>query len=398
MIWKNLIATMLLSLCSLFANATPAEPLSTAEHNKLVPSRICIDVATKNANAQIITKQQLDASIALCVADAKVVLGRDISATDIIQKVKTGEERTAAEKFGGLLDGINWVRAGFGLLIVVFAGIVIGVTLPLWMSLPKEMYALAMFGGALSLAWFGLTRATDNAVWGLMSALAWIGAQIYVAHAWKLKGNPSTFFLIATVYSAIIAFLFHSSLIGYVPIITLMCAAGFAAQAFGWGFALGFSDDKSVSIGTIAAFLILGLYVFGRITGYDDPYIQIFAPAAYLVGSFVGFLGLLILASRPYSWGGSSTLTGKYLFSNFVLMPVFGIGAVFVGYTYGIPELQKVGGTFFALWAVEKYVEWTFRGITSVSVFGLVGSVGGFYLLGVLRDHAEKVGPYLFFV
>lgn len=394
MVWKHLVAFVLL-LVSFTVSALPAKPLSIAEHNKLVPSRICLDNATNYHKSGIISFDQMNAATAKCVADAKAVLGRDISVLDLTQQVKTSEERTTAEKFGGFFDGIDWVRTLFAIGIVIFGCIFVGMTLPLWMSLPPAAYAFALFGISIALSWYGLSKSSDNAIWGLMSALVWIGAQVYTTQVvLKLKGNPSGFFLIATAVTGLIAFLFQSSLVGYVPVICLLCAAGFAAEAFGLGFAIGFSDDKSVSIGTTVAFILLGTYVLIRISGHDDPYIQPFAPASYLVGSFVGFLGLLILSSKWYA----GPFTGGYLFSNVILMPLFGFGAVMIGSMYGIPELQKVGGTFFALWLIEKYVEWTFKGLVSVSVFGLLGSIGGFYLFTALREHAEKLGPYLFFV
>ena len=84
-----------------------------------------------------------------------------------------------------------------------------------------------------------------------------------------------------------------------------------------------------------------------KTTGVTNLGIKVFEEGALFLGSFVGYLGLLISSSSK--WYGRNN-PGRYLFAQIVTFIAGGL-AIFIGATFGIGELLKIGGTFFVLWA-----------------------------------------------
>ncbi len=77
----------------------------------------------------------------------------------------------------------------------------------------------------------------------------------------------------------------------------------------------------------------------------------IFAPGVQWLAGLTWFGGCMALASHRY----------KQPYERFVaaqaLAVVSGAAAIGVGYVYGVPSLQEIGGTFLAAWALERFIE-----------------------------------------
>src|SRR3989338_5903950 len=371
------------------ASAIPSKPLSIEEHNKLVPSRICLDNAAHLLKKGVLPSQvEYDKAVAECMASAKEALGRDITFNELVANVQPTYELHGLQKAAGWLSGFSFLQIMAGIGIAVFGSIFAFYAFPVFVAIPKSMYEALLYATSVGLTWYGLTLPTGY-IFGFMGTLFFIGALAFSSHVHRWKGSPTGFSAMVLVYAAVAAFLYQSTLIGFVAITALMCAVGFIADSWGLCYVIGFRDEKVVPQATAVAFLVLGFYVALRIFNVDDPYIKVFAPGAYWMGSFVGYLGLLIMASKWYGHG----MDGRYFAMNFFIMPVAGVAAILLGSIYGVPELQKIGGTFFGLWCIEKYVEVTFHGLLSGSFFGLMGSIGVFYITSWAIANADKVGP-----
>lgn len=388
----------LLVLLALFAPfsvfATPAKPLSIEEHNKLVPSRICLDNAAHLLKKGVLPSQAAhDKAVAECLAGAKEALGRDIAFNELVSGVGTSYELHGLQKAAGWLAGFSLLQALAAVGIAVFGSVFAFYAFPVFVAIPKSFYEAGLYATSLGLTGYGLTL-SDGYIWGFMGTLFFGGALAFSSKIRGWQGSPTRYSAMVFVYAAIAAVLYQSTLIGFIAVTALMSMAGFVADAWGLGYVIGFKNEKVVPQATAVAFLVLGFYMALRIFNVDDPSVKVFAPGAYWMGTFVGYLGILIMASKWYGDG----VDGRYMAMNVLIMPLAGVAAILLGSIYGVPEVQKIGGTFFGLWMIEKYVEVTFRGLLSGSFFGLLGSIALFYATSWAIANAEKVGPYLLFI
>jgi hypothetical protein len=113
----------------------------------------------------------------------------------------------------------------------------------------------------------------------------------------------------------------------------------------------------------------LVVYVVAVALGGPTGPFAYFRYGALFMGTFVYYLGLLILASRYYN-----ARRGNYALMQAVTI-VSGIAAFYLGATLDIGPLLGIGGTFFVLYLLEKYTELPWHNI------GWAWSLLGFALL-----------------
>jgi len=82
------------------------------------------------------------------------------------------------------------------------------------------------------------------------------------------------------IVSATTAFLYTSSLIGFVAVIALLASLGFSAAMYPGCYVIGFEDEDAVGKATTAAFIILTIFVVSRIFGTELPQLEIFETGA----------------------------------------------------------------------------------------------------------------------
>lgn len=262
-------------------------------------------------------------------------------------------------------------------------------------AIPPEFYEglLILSGIGLSaFAFLSLEGGNASAI-GLVGALLYGGGALWVwaRHDKNKKLSVSGISLILAAAWGAHALLFQSSLVGTFSIAALMSVLGFSAYMVPGLIMIGFEDEDTVPRATLASFLILGTFVGFQILGESPPFISVFRPGALYVCGFVGYLGVLITGSRWY-----------YSNANYLLRQipavVLGIAAIFLGSIFNVPELQKMGGTFFVLYLMEKPFEIPAENKTAYALIALAVCTVIYFSGMWVKANVDIVSPYLFFV
>jgi hypothetical protein len=342
-----------------------------------------------------ITATQAGIAQARLLGEAQATAGRNISIDELLTlevpapTAAEVQQLTALQKVAGLITAVNilWIVGG----VLVFAAIVL---LFGWFlrKISAVFWEVILYGVSGALLSWSHTLAT-----GIAENIAFTGA-LFLAGAlgfsWfrhKLGGKEHGEVSYCAVTAAILgalAVVLGNSAIGFVAVMAAMGALGFSVAVIPFGYAVGFKDEDAVARGTGAALVILIGFVALRALGHHIPAIAVFTEGAYWMGAFVGYLGLLILASKWYARRGNYAAMQ-------VVMIVAGIAAIVVGSVLQIGELQKIGGTFFALWGIEKLTEIPVASKEGVGVLCL-------FLAGVLtavawtvKANAATFAPYI---
>jgi len=215
----------------------------------------------------------------------------------------------------------------------------------------------------------------------------------------RLKSNPFKFSMILTLVWGAAALVYQSTPVGFITMMALFSALGFSFFTSPLCYSIGFREGKdkgTLGQATVSALILLGGFVALRIMPHLPgitapwlPYVQVFELGALWTGAFVGYLGLLIGASKYYD-------QSEYGLMQLVNV-VFGVGALFFGTYFQIPELSGIGGTFFCFFLLEKMSEipvqtrlgWAYL---TLIICGIVGTAFWWS-----RNHMDLVGPYLLF-
>lgn len=259
----------------------------------------------------------------------------------------------------------------------------------IFVLIPLSLYEVLFYLVSGGLVWWGRGLSPEVAPFvGLTGCLLLLGALIFtftmrgiIPTGWVVCG------LLAVAWGAT-AIWYGSALIGFLAVGALMGALGFTMMMFGLGYAIGFKNEDELGRATSTSFVMLGLFVAGRIIGATDPVYKIFEPGALFLGSFVGYLGLLIASSRWYE--------KRYNYGVFQVVTVAaGVAALFAGSVWQIGELQKIGGTFFVLYILEKIFEIPVRSRINYAYLGVVtaGLLYGFSMY--VKANPDIVRPYL---
>jgi hypothetical protein len=187
--------------------------------------------------------------------------------------------------------------------------------------------------------------------------------------------------LVCTIVWSLATLYYQSYLLGFMSVMALEALLGFSVMVMPGCVAMGFEKEDNVPRATVASFAILLVYVLTYITGGLEPHMvdgkEVYSPLIYFktgaifMGSFVYYLGLLILASQFYN-----AKKGNYILLQIITI-VSGVAAFFFGATFGINALLGVGGTFFVLYLLGKYAELPWKDIGWG--WGLLGLAGLLY-------------------
>ena len=203
-------------------------------------------------------------------------------------------------------------------------------------------------------------------------------------------GNPETWWGLSTaiVGSAAIpvAYLHHSTLIGYVAVAALLQCLGVSGCSSGLCVFIGF-DSESQVLRTAGASLWLTLFNASlRALNIKNEWLHPLQPAVGVIGTTVYFLALLIFTFERYWY--------RNRFSNFVreLIYVSNIAAYyFVGEFLGMPGTVNVARVYGALWAFTKFCEHTPKNSSALIVSTFVG-FGILYAMSLqLSRHPEYI-------
>ncbi len=381
-----------LSVIPIFAQQ---QQFSDEVARELVPLRNSVQALKDTASAGIIGNEQAQAGIARYMRLASRVANRTVTQEELVNvKADQPVQLSAAQKFVGWLDFVKimWIAAilvGVVSIMVLFGEFVI-VIAKIFILIPATFYEVILY-----MASFGLIFAGDQFRPDVASYVALTGCVLFAGAVGfscrRFRGdNPTLPFAIVTFVWGGTAVLYSSSMIGFFAVIALMGTLGFSAAMYPGVVCLGFKDEDAVGKATVAAFSVLVFFAGARIFGKYLPTLGIFEQGALFMGSFVGYLGLLIASSRWYR------RRYPYVFFQMITISA-GILALFIGSVYQIPELSRIGGTFFALYLLEKFIEIPVESRVGYAFLGLTGSSAVYWFCITVMSNPERFRQYLLF-
>jgi hypothetical protein len=386
------------------AEPTPAGTLSAEAVQTLTAARYGLQTVDDLLRDGIITANQAEQARSNLLQKASQAAGRGITPAELALLAGTAAEPTAPvkltalQRFAGLITFTNilWVLAiilGVVCFCILF-GHWLKQLIKLFLDVPPQVYEVL-----LGLAGLGLVVA---AIWlrpGVKEYVAFTGCLLFGGslaiargiHSEQLKDQESLLSLILAAVAGGSAVLHLSSLNGFLAVAALLSALGFSILVTPLCYCIGFSEKKgALARATSAAFVMLTVFVLLRVLAVNVPRLMVFETGALFLGAFVGYLGLLIASSKWYE-----DRTNYVLFQ--VITVAAGIAALAAGSIWQIPELQRIGGTFFILYVIEKFMEIPAKSVIAWAWKGLMlaGVIYGICLL--IKTYPEALRPFLLF-
>ena len=378
---------------------TDAGTSSVKDKHSLAVAGVGIAALEEIAKKGIITPGQSSEGSNHLLKQVSETVGRSVSANEALSaRDALGTAPGETKKGGGVtFVDILWVIGiivGVVCLLILF-GRAVGMLVAFFVSIPAVVYEVLLFLGAAVL--FTVPYLThlsqDMAPFiGFTGCLVLAGGLFFTFTAHEIKISGVRFSLPLFVAWSIAAVVFQSSLIGFFAMAALMSTLGFSALMVPGCVMIGFEDDAAVARTTSAAFAVLIAFVAIHALGPNIPHIGVFKIGALYFGSFVGYLGLLIVSSKWYAKN-----SGHYILLQVVTI-VAGFAALLFGTWLKLPELQKIGGTFFALYALEKTFEIPKKSLVGYAAVGFVIASAIFVFCWYVKAHPDTFRPYLFLV
>jgi hypothetical protein len=346
----------------------------------------------------IITSLQAETGINKYLSQARVLTGNpDYSFNDLLntQSAAGGPELTYLQKAAGFVSLINilWVMAiCVGVFCLIYLAIHwINQIIAFFRILPLAFYEVLFYAVSIGLtAWGIILPEAYGAYVTLTGCVLFAGSIIFTTKVHDKKFDTSAFFLVLAAFYSPLAIILKSQMIGFISVIAVMGFLGFSAMVIPCGYAIGFRDDDALERSTVAGFMMVLFFVTARMGMPYIPQLAYFERGALFLGTFVGYLGLLIASSRWYS-GRSS-----YALFQFVTI-VAGISALVVGSIWNIGELTKIGGTFFVLYLIEKPFEIPLKKGSHYAMVGLFVSAVVYFGCAYASSHPQLVNAYLLY-
>jgi hypothetical protein len=157
--------------------------------------------------------------------------------------------------------------------------------------------------------------------------------------------------LLLFVVWTINALAYQSSILGFIAVMALQAALGFSAIVTPLCYFIGFRNKEAIPRTMAASLLLLIIYAGVYILGLRGSYFDVFAPGVYVMGTLAYFVGVLIVSSRFY------VETRRRWLQMQALAIISGVVALFVGSVWQLEAIQGIGGTFFFLYLIERYLE-----------------------------------------
>ncbi len=266
------------------------------------------------------------------------------------------------EQVRGVLTFANiiWVVASFLIVLAVvwLGGIYLVALLAL---IPIEGYEILAYGVC-----GGLIVASPSEFWALPGAIAINGvwAWSHGLHPKTLEGfyrtlktNPITFGSgVLTLLWGGMAIAYQSSVFGFLAILALEAFFGFVVTVTPGIYSFGFRSRRVIPYATFASLALILVYTAHLQGWITIPQFSIFQRGVFYIGTFVYSLGMLIWSSKWYHherpWMYPVLQIGAI---------ASGVAALYFGTMLNIGTFQGIGGTFFFLYALEKYFELPWR-------------------------------------
>lgn len=390
-------------LAALFASAAlPTFAEEASPQPDLTPMKHAVAALDECAAKGIITEAQAQQGTSLYLARAKEAAGREVTIIDLAKFAassapQTEAKLTALQKFAGFVTFTNvmWCFAiilGVACFAYLARDLIVSLmtVFVLLASLPLIVYEVICYLGSSGVVLYATRFGPETAPYVALTGCLLFAAALGLT--FRERGFPkieAASFLLAIAWGAA-AVKFESQLIGFFAVIALMSGLGFSAASTPLCYAIGFRDRDAVGRATSASLMILGAYVAAHIYGQSNPIAKIFEPGALFMGSFVGYIGVLISSSRFYCRASDSSYALRQFFA-----VALGVAALYFGSVWQISELQKIGGTFFALYIIEKFTDVPAESARGYAVTGLVLSGAIYWFCLVFKQNPDFWRTYL---
>ncbi len=366
----NLIILLWVLIPSITFAQTGLENLSEAQIQALITIKYNLATLDDLQERGVLSADMAEAERQHYLAKAQTVIGEPLELDQLLALLDRFDSRQLDETQGmlqrisGFFTFINIIWTISSILLVIAVGWLIRLYIvPILKQIPAVVYealiymaCLAFIGGG---QWFA--RGIDQFI-VLPGCLGLVGALIFTnkLHNESLQKfykrnrlEPFTLhsFILFLIWAGV-AIIYQSVLIAFMAVIALEAFLGFSVLVTPLCYYIGFRKKSIIPRAMAASFLLLLFYIVVRITRIELPYFDIFSVGVLFMGSFVYFIGLLIVSSKWYKHKDAQHYIVMQL-----LTIVSGIQALFFGSVWQISQLQGIGGTFFFLYLLEKYFE-----------------------------------------
>lgn len=340
------------------------------------------------------------------LAKAKELSGGKVDSYESLVELTGGDHRAASatSKLTGYFTFVNIILVTSVILVVGALTALFGAYfMELILMLPASIWHVLLWGLCGFLTFSSIRFAGDMylamALPGCLGMIGccslghylYFGGRAY--HNGEI-GEPHTFdsvrffaFVLAVAW-AVSAIYLGSHVIGFMAVMAAMTALGFVMGVFPGIVVIGFQRDNVIVRSTLSAGVMLALHVALIATGNTMQSLEVFREGMAFMGSFVCYLGLLILSSRYMCFDTSYRTNWRMYLIMQVITIAAGLAALYFGTVLSIPLLLGVGGTLFYLYLIEKYYEIPWSGIGWVwSTLGLGGILYAFAIFA--QSHPE---------
>ena len=364
--------------------AAPSQEFDMAKLNRLVELRQSVDAVQQlEHQGYDVNKDKVLSGI---YTEASQITGKPMD-YDALKNI-TGQARSPMEKFTGFFTFVNILYVTGAILGVCAVCWLFGIyILALLLWIPVVGWEFLFYAASIGLVASGMKMSPDWCLLtvlpgclGFMGCFAFTELNHFEPEFRKSLTMNSIQAWGLTAIWGLVALLFNSHIIGFLTIMAFMSALHFVAGVIPGIVYVGWDKEDHVPRATFGAGLMLFFYIILNITGNTNIRMNVFFEGMNFMGSFVYFLGILIMSSRWYGYGSWNR---KHFDAKYWVMQALCIAscvaAIWLGTVFGMTALLGVGGTLFYLYIIEKYYEIPWKGSGwAWSLLGLAGMLYGF--------------------
>ncbi|NEN90098.1 MAG: hypothetical protein F6K48_14735 [Okeania sp. SIO3H1] len=350
--------------------------LSQEKVKELISIRYSITTINDLAKRDVLSETQATTETKYYLEKSQLIVGEKLTLEQIIQLtnnyiVTLESQRNIIQKIAGFVTFTNIILTAAAILLVfALTSLATLYLIPILKLIPSWGYEiiiyLACFGaivGGKFVNGIGEFIAFPGCL-GLIGAIS-LSHYVHRNFFQKLVDGKKSYrdniynfiyldSLILFIIWAIAGIFYQSSLLGFIAIIALETSLGFSIIVTPLRYMIGFTERDVIPRAMSASLILLTIYVSAEIVNFEFPYIEVFSTGVLFIGSFVYFIGTLIVSSKWYQFGKFNI--NNYLWLQFLAI-ISGVAALYIGSVWQVLLLQRIGGTFFFLYLIEKYFE-----------------------------------------
>ena len=314
-------------------------------------------------NSEIVNREKR-----LYIAHASKLAGR----TELLSEEEflTWKQRQVIVSFANIIAILAGVAVAIAVTILI--GLIV---IPLLLEIPVVVWECLFY----LTSFYGMIL-TSNSWLVFLGCLAFVATISFTFRTHRLGGMQAGLLIswICCFVWTIVAIYQQNREAGYLAVMALESALGFVVFAGQLVIMIGFQKEKVIPSATLASFVLIILGCILHLQRQANFLTIPFTGPLLFLGTFVYFIGMIILTSGLYHHSG-----GKKAIYWILQLVTFlsGLAAMFFGPMLEIPFIQAIGGTMFVIWLLEKYVEiapWTNVWTCMASLFGFGVLLYGF--------------------